>query len=171
MFGNGCKFIGFQVIPDDSQIYSVYAIIRGGSHGGMIEPPTGCVIDRVEDKSSGLIENYMLVSDRISKSYLCSRDLFSPKPEMGLLGDLQILNSGDIHFSVSDVHCVADHSDKAICRYNEPFVRNIIGYCEDISTLAFNLEIDTVSHSISWRQSGEAIVDMKCDRRLALISL
>lgn len=84
VFGWGCHIFGFSVMRKNEELYSVYAIGNGGEHGGEITVPAGCMVHMINDKSTGLIKYYYLVSSQSGKHFLCHNKLFSIKPSIGL---------------------------------------------------------------------------------------
>lgn len=99
-FGSGCKLISIEVIPDNSTMFTMYSISRGGSHGGELRVPPGCVVENAQDNSNGELQDYYLLSDNKKSHHLCNSELFSMKPEGGMLGDIQIGEGGNVNFTI-----------------------------------------------------------------------
>lgn len=168
-FGSGCKLISFQINYDEGDMYEVFSISKGGSHGGSITPPVGCVVESVKDESSGMIDEHLFLYHKTKGNYFCPKEALSLKPELGMLGDFQLLGDGSIRFASNEISCVANNNGRAICRYQHSTITNVEHLCISESKLPFSIHVDRDGHRLSWKMSGQATVGIKCDRPLDLI--
>lgn len=120
------------------------------------------------DKSEGELQNYYLISDNKKDHYLCPHEVFSMKPEGGMLGDIQIGLDGQVHFMMNEIICTADWNDRALCRYPNAFFKTLKNICQRPNDLGLKMDIHTDSNYISWLMSGSARMTIRCDREIPL---
>lgn len=151
-------------------MFTVYSITKGGRHGGEIHVPAGCVVENVNDKSTGELHNFYLLSNLKGSHYLCPSEVFSVKPEGGMLGDLQIMEGNNTKFMHNEIHCVADYQEHSVCRYPDSFIEHISEVCYTPAEMGVKVDIDLFDKLFSWELSGNSVVNIKCDRSLGLTS-
>lgn len=146
----------------------MYSISKGGSHGGDIHVPPGCIVENLIDGSNGELQNFLLSNNR-EEHYLCDSELISMKPEGGMLGDIQINADGVVNFMTNEIICTADTGNKALCRYPPPFINKLRNLCHKPEELGIRMDVSTNDLFVSWLLSGTARVTLKCDRELPLV--
>lgn len=123
-------------------------------------------MDRIEDTSTGIINDYYVLIGERGDDYFCHKTLFSFKPSLGLLGDIRTYSDGSTSFASNDINCQSNGIDRIYCRYVKGFVSQVKSLCHPVKSHSFNVELDKIGKLISWRKSGKVNIELKCDREI-----
>lgn len=168
MYAHGCIAIGFALVMNEEDRFSVFSINRQMAISRVPSLPPGCYLDSIsQDRDPGLTGLYY-VEDSKGNSWFCHSSLYSHHPLPNSLGDLKTDKSGVVNFILDEVICATDHWRDIMCTHPRPFVSEIDSYCvrNDVQKLGRNVQ--RAGMNLDWKDSSMVTLKITCDRDLGL---